>query len=236
VWGCNEDSGAQAALSKTENFQRQLTSQIIETIQANAELPSTKISNTLQKVTLAGLHVCIGTMGRAEAEDMWFRFLNAQIQTIQNIATHTSSIPNQDLGNDILSSLRSTFHESFTVLMTANALGLPPIFKRLVEAATTLPTVKSTAYTEFRTILSGLLDAYGSDEDNATITAHLVDRDLFDVMEEREIVRRSGWHSLHQQCAACRMTLVGSSGESAAGSVVITRTGLMYHAGCAPES
>ncbi|KAF9037914.1 Golgi CORVET complex core vacuolar protein 8-domain-containing protein [Rhodocollybia butyracea] len=92
------------------------------------------------------------------------------------------------------STLRSLVQETFSALVsvtTTRAVSFPRLFNRLVNAAPQLQLTSGTQYTEFRSILTGMLESYRSDSDMLIITKYLIDRDLFNTLEKaaRERVR-----------------------------------------------
>jgi hypothetical protein len=241
VWAIYRSNGTQPAIESMASFMKSLTSSTSNDISGGDEHALTNHVNAMLRLTQEGAEICEAALQDPAAEDLWFRLLDSQIHAIQAISSLCSSLdlPDGSLGPHALTSLRPAFHQSFTRLMSATSphVALPRVFKRLVDAATKTLTVKSAAYAEFRTVLAGLLDAYRSDEDNMLIAAHLVDRDLFDAIEERTVVRNAGWASSASTCATCRKAIVGNVEEdSPQERIVVSRTGLLYHAACAPSS
>ena len=67
----------------------------------------------------------------------------------------------------------------------SRAVSFPRLFRRLVESPKpAAASTNGTAYTEFRAILTGMLETYRSEGDMLVIAKHLVDRDIFDTVEE----------------------------------------------------
>jgi hypothetical protein len=235
VWGINNHRGPVQAMSKFQSFNKILSSRIVDNLQGRDEhMLSTNLA-TARNLSQEGVVSCIKATKVHGVEDMWFRLLDSEIRVIQAVATCASLTSEDDSRAETLQSLRSVFHDAFGSLMNADspAVSVPRIFKRLVESATSTTTVKAAAYAEFRTILTGLLDAYRSDEVHVTLTAHLVDRDLFNAIEERTAARSCGWASSAAQCAICKGSIINAGREAEEGErIVIMRQGQLRHAAC----
>ncbi|KAF9065515.1 Golgi CORVET complex core vacuolar protein 8-domain-containing protein [Rhodocollybia butyracea] len=99
------------------------------------------------------------------------------------------------------STLRSLVQETFSALVsvtTTRAVSFPRLFNRLVNAAPQLQLTSGTQYTEFRSILTGMLESYRSDSDMLIITKYLIDRDLFNTLEKAARERVRDRHHLGQ--------------------------------------
>ena len=170
-----------------------------------------------------------------------------------------------------LTTLRSLVQTTFSALVSASAargrghgVSFPRLFKRLVE--TTTASVVSTAsagagrgtpYTEFRTILTGMMEAYRAEGDMLVITKRMLDRDVFETVEMAARARARGWGSRVGTCAGCRRPLTMPAGErdreqeeqqdGAVGvedrggeptrgreKITIMRNGIAYHGLCLP--
>jgi len=128
---------------------------------------------------------------------------------------------------------------------STRAVSFPRLFKRLVDTATDAHRSMGTPYTEFRTILTGMLESYRSDGDMLIITRHLINRDLFETVEEFAHQRGRGWTPFSRgTCSYCRQPLLDiqkaepSAHPAAEGSgnikVIVSRTGTVYHSRCSP--
>jgi len=90
-------------------------------------------------------------------------------------------------------------------------VSFPRLFTRLVETTTTTLLTKGkggTPYTEFRTILMGMMEAYRAEGDMLVITKHLLDRDVFETIEMAARARARGWAPLAGTCAGCGLPLM----------------------------
>ena len=134
-----------------------------------------------------------------------------------------------------LTTLRSLVQATFSSLVSASAargrgrgISFPRLFTRLVETTTTMTGTAAAAdqsggaggtpYTEFRTILTGMMEAYRAEGDMLVIAKHLLDRDVFETVEMAARVRSRGWAmragaagagaGAGGTCAGCRLPLM----------------------------
>lgn len=107
--------------------------------------------------------------------------------------------PPQGFETIVLDSLRSLVQETLTALVSSASsarMSFPRLFKKLVESTTPTsgsPGGEQRAYSEFRAILTGMLDTYRADAELLGVTIRLVERDLFDGVKELERARVRGW-------------------------------------------
>lgn len=166
-------------------------------------------------------------------EDLWFQLLHTQISTVQAVSAcyAPDKIPlflNADLDTKreasvirALTSLRSLVQTSFSSLVSASAargrgrsFSFPQLFTRLVEATTSSLSSSlgnadgGTPYTEFRAILTGMMEAYRAEGDMLVITKHLLDRDVFETIEMAARARARGWTPRVGTCAGCKLPLM----------------------------
>jgi len=141
-----------------------------------------------------------------------------------------------------MTTLRGLVQRTFTSLVSITAahdVSFPRLFKRLVNSA---PASTNTQYTEFRIILTGMLESYRSDGDMLLITKHLIDRDLFATVSEVARERARGWAPPRATCAFCRNPLINnvppdpihSPSKISYKEIVVSRTGTSYHTTCSP--
>ncbi len=173
------------------------------------------------------------------SEEMWFSALRSQIDLVQTVsASQADRPPSEDILN-ALESLRLTVQHTFATLMSLGSgshVQLPKLFKRLVDATSATRSTSKASYTEFRTILTGMLDSYRFEEDNLLSTARLIDRDLLSAIEEVSKAQ-SGWRVTARTCGTCQKNVVGpESSQSRLGEeFVIHASGLIYHKTCLPS-
>jgi hypothetical protein len=166
-------------------------------------------------------------------EDLWFQLLHTQICTVQAVSVccapdKISPSLNADLDTKreapvirALTMLRSLVQTTFSSLVSASAargrgrgFSFPRLFTRLVETTTSSLSSSlgkadgGTPYTEFRAILTGMMEAYRAEGDMLVITKHLLDRDVFETIEMAARARARGWTPRAGACAGCKLPLM----------------------------
>ena len=259
VWAINWRGDPQGALLKADTSQKRTSLKILETLNLDPLSPDiARELDSLKAIARISRTICLersqGSSIEIPLEDMWFKLLNSQIQSvqiisgsIQNHQNDTDSIYNDEQVKvkevkRLLSSLRSLVQTTFSTLVTVtsnSAVSFPRLFKRLVNST---PQSTGSYYNEFRTILTGMLESYRSDEDLLIMLKHLVDRDLFDIVAQLTRERASGWLSVQETCQYCCKSLVPVNVASlsrgptnlSAHQIVVSRTGAIYHRNCEP--
>ncbi|KAF8630633.1 hypothetical protein AX15_002784 [Amanita polypyramis BW_CC] len=237
VWGLNWKHNPQEAISKAEAYQKQLTARALD-LDATDDVRDA-ISAT-ESVIRMGITVCLqyssgDTATPSQAEDLWIQLFKSQIYCIQSASV--------DLGKDrqalLLPSLRSLVQETFRSLVSiasSKTVSFPRLFKRLVESVS---ASSGAQYTEFRSILTGMLESYRSDGDMLVITKHLVHRDLFETTAVYSHERVKGWAPSVTACVHCHKPIYNSestinSSDVGHYQIVVSRTGILYHFNCSP--
>ncbi|KAK0226218.1 Golgi CORVET complex core vacuolar protein 8-domain-containing protein [Armillaria fumosa] len=265
VWALNQQGHPLDALTKADNFEKRLTIQVIEAFES-AEI--TEVDSAIKKavdglVDLArsGISVCLdrslSPSPDVSLEDIWLQLLGSQINCIQSVSasclqetlssftpdSHTHADRIVDIERQTLDTLRSVIRETFTSLVSISstrALSFPRLFKRLVNSAIQMPSSRGTHYTEFRTILTGMLESYRSEGDMLIITKHLLDRDLFQGMAELTREQNRGWTPSKGVCSVCRRPLLkdphAERDTQTRQLVVVSRAGRSYHSTCSPTT
>jgi hypothetical protein len=176
-----------------------------------------------------------GTSEDVVVEDLWFQLLHTQITTVQAVSAccapdalpslrATNSNVDADMEREespverALTTLRSLVQTTFSSLVSASAargrrrgISFPRLFTRLVETTAVGGVAgegPGTTYTEFRAILTGMMEAYRAEGDMLVITKHLLDRDVFQTVEVAARARARGWASRLGTCAGCRLPLM----------------------------
>ena len=177
-------------------------------------------------------------------EDLWFQLLHTQISTVQAVSACVPPSPSQNADVDeergapvmrALMTLRSLVQTTFSSLVSASAargrgrgVSFPRLFTRLVETTTTTTPLAEgqggTPYTEFRAILTGMMEAYRAEGDMLVITKHLLDRDVFETIEMAARARARGWAPQAGTCAGCRLPLMPPAKPLGAGTGAHTGT------------
>ncbi|KAH9988437.1 Golgi CORVET complex core vacuolar protein 8-domain-containing protein [Russula compacta] len=168
-------------------------------------------------------------------EDLWFQLLHTQISTVQAVSacccppdlngSAGAEQHEESLIEHALTTLRSLVQATFSSLVSASAargrgrgVSFPRLFTRLVETTSTVRTggmgagPEGTRYTEFRAILTGMMEAYRAEGDMLVITKHLLDRDVFQTVETAARARARGWTPRAGTCAGCRLPLCTGTG------------------------
>ncbi|KAL4073879.1 Golgi CORVET complex core vacuolar protein 8-domain-containing protein [Scleroderma citrinum] len=249
LWAMNQRGMAQEALAKAEAFEMQLSRGIVKAL-AVPDADPTDISrqlDSLLEIGRRGAAICLeqsSTSANVPLEDFWFQLLRSQLHSIHIISTfQVSGLDDaQRLAKyDALSMLRSRVQEtfaSFVAISSKQALSFPRLFKRLVDPGLYTGSSSGTPYTEFRTILTGMLESYRTDEDMLVISQHLLGRDVFDTMEEYITEKVKGWSARDVVCTSCHKPLwqpdaVVDGGNSEDTRVIISRAAV-YHSRCSP--
>jgi hypothetical protein len=265
VWALNWRGNPKAALQKAESFGTRLSANVGWLVAQGGATSRQELQQhveNLQAIGRTGVAICVQhSSKRGEAvEDLWFQLLRTQIASVQAVsACCPASSPSQNADAEreesqaqhALTALRSLVQTTFSALVSASAgraVSFPRLFTRLVETTAGTPGVgRGTPYTEFRTILTGMMEAYRAEGDMLAITKHLVDRDVFETVEMAACARARGWAPRVGTCAGCRRPLVpalakhqqlgvpaADEEEEGFGKITIMRTGIAYHGSCLP--
>ena len=253
VWLLNEES-AVASLTKLEDFSNKLTVDLCQSILRSEDEPPIELDSVLKKLDnlyKMGIDICREhSQQTAEAdvpvEDLWFKLLGSQIDAVQTISSNMIDDGNISPEEErILSTLRSMVHESFTNLVaisSTKALSFPRLFKRLVDSTVRSRSHTGTRYSEFRNILTSMLESYRSEGDLLLMSKRIIDNDYFDTLEGLTKARSSGWTAPLGKCPKCkkRVTVESHTPDINASSppaapppcpLVVSRSGV-YHSAC----
>ncbi|KAG5650521.1 hypothetical protein H0H81_011939 [Sphagnurus paluster] len=249
VWAINWRGDPRGALQKAELYQKTLTQQLVEFfVGGGASIPR-DVTSAVESLVLTGgigVEICLQHSQKSSefevsSEDIWFQLLSSQITCVQTLsASQLDPSAKDSYQYQTLATLRALVQRTFTSLVSVTstqAISFPQLFKRLVNSA---PPFIHTQYTEFRTILMGMLESYRSEGDMLVITKHLVDRDLFETMAEIARERERGWSPVHAtSCTRCHKPLLVTAqplppSTSDQPKLVLSRTGIVYHIGCVP--
>ncbi len=242
------------ALSKTEAFHELLSDNIarsLDTPEVERDLELDKYLSAMRSIQNAAVSACVqysnaASHGEASTEDMWLKLLKSQIGCVHRVSLFCSKRIAKESKSDPLVtaqaqaeeqtmvSLRSLVQDTFTSLMSASssrAVSFPRLFKRLVDSVANSRTAKGMMYTEFRSILTTMLESYRSNGDMLVITKHLIDRDVYTSVEEMTRERMRGWAPSRGMCSMCGAILAEGS-PSPDTTIVVSRTGAIYHRTC----
>jgi hypothetical protein len=253
IWALNWRGDPKAALQKAETFGTRLSATIGLLVAQGASVEEEEVEElqqhveSLEAIGRTAVDICVQRSGQrtdagaedVSVEDLWFQLLHMQITSVQSVSTCCTS--DDSSAQHALASLRSLVQTTFSALVSASAgrgrgrgVSFPRLFTRLVETTTSAGVTKQ--YTEFRTILTGMMEAYRAEGDMLAITKHLLDRDVFETVEMAARARARGWAPRAGTCAGCRRPLAPAKDENedGFGKITIMRTGIVYHGSCLP--
>lgn len=239
VWAIDRDVGALAAIKRLDELEREQSTQLVEGMSPNAPYEGNldEVITRLEALSKMGVRVC----EKAGQEEAWFRLLRSQIRTLQSVVAID---PNSQHAQLLRAILQHTF-SSLTARTSTQELSFPKLFRRLLDASEDGLVRTKNTYTEFRLILTGMLETYRAEGDVLGITRRLVEQDLFEVMQEHLVARQRGWRSIVPICAGCNVELrTGPSDDTQVASVesedkrrlMLMASGAVYHQACAPVS
>lgn len=258
IWARNWQGQPREALKQAEAFQRRLALRIVSvSTQPESTQHVTDVQrdvDLLEAIGTIGIDICLEhSQGQATTEvpleDIWFQLLSSQINCVQILSESLESDGTQNPGEHermekykylSLHPLRSLVQKTFGALVTitsTRSVSFPRLFTRLVNSA---PTSTGTHYTEFRTILTGMLESYRSEGDILVMTKHLVDRDLYETFASLTRERGRGWTISRHKCSRCKKSLhhnhtfLSVSPTQPSSRITISRNGTVYHDDCHP--
>jgi len=148
------------------------------------------------------------------AEDMWFRLLAGIVRLVKTVNSFCSQpsmsppIVDRDVAKDgILHAVRSLLPDTLASLVALPssssrraAISFPRLVRRLLDSS-----IASPSASEFRPLISGMLDAYRYETDILRSTLTLVEADLFEDVSKLKVQRSHGWHpsSIFPICRGC---------------------------------
>ncbi|KAG9126651.1 Vacuolar protein sorting-associated protein 8 [Ceratobasidium sp. 392] len=249
VWVIDRDRDALTAIQRLGEFDQAQTAELVQWLAVGDNNPyddnyPSETMARLKALSKMGVRLC----ERHKQEELWFQLLRSQIRTVQSAVSVGSVDPtrSQPLINELRSVIQITF-SALTSQSSSEQLSFPRLFRRLLDTSQdgVLPT-KNT-YTEFRLILTGMLETYRAEGDVLGITKRLMEEDLFEVLQEHVLARQRGWKSTTPICAGCNVelrTTVSPDSTSADrgddtlnhGPFVLMASGIAYHQACAPVS
>lgn len=249
IWALDQQGEPLKAIEKAEGFEKKLTLKVLDGLSSANDSERQKALQDLVDLGRAGIDICFSRSNSSTREvpleDIWFKLLSSQINCIQTVSTSCSPealSPSPPIENSAaemewhtLDTLRSLVRETFSSLVSISStrgLSFPRLFKQLVNSAAQMPLSKGTHYTEFRTILTGMMESYRSEGDMLFITKHLLDRDLFETVAIHTREQARGWTPSNGVCTVCRKPFVSKAQIPSRCQVVVSRTGQIYHSTC----
>ncbi|KAI0301028.1 Golgi CORVET complex core vacuolar protein 8-domain-containing protein [Multifurca ochricompacta] len=231
VWALNWRGNPGAALKKFETFGSRLSATIGWLVAQGASLSEQQLQQhveNLEVIGRIGVIICVersskqvqgAAMEDVSVEDLWFRLLRTQIGTVQAVSaccpSETFTLKTESSGEQeesptlrALTTLRSLVQTTFSALVSASALGVAVVVYPSLDydnggysGGGDVWCGRGTPYTEFRTILTGMMEAYRAEGDMLMITKHLLDRDVFQTIEMATRARTRGWTPRVNSCA-----------------------------------
>ncbi|KAL1406083.1 hypothetical protein Q8F55_007766 [Vanrija albida] len=236
LWALDRQGKTSEAFETVTSVLAATGSDLAEGLVKSAEGDVDQALKTLSGVAHMAVRLCRehSTEG-APVEDMWFGVLHA----ITDLVHQMSALSKPDatsgtiapLNTTALESLRGLVQDTLQALLSTSSSTTPSfarLFKRLVEAAPSDSKRKNKkgknkkgdggapgarAYSEFRTILSGMLDSFKGDAEVLALSTRLVDADVYDLLEEKVIKTQAGWRSTQTVCSICNKELWASKTE-----------------------
>lgn len=180
---------------------------------------------TISGVTHMAIRLCREHSHDPSAEDTWFGVLHSITDVVHSI----SAIGHGELYTTSLETLRALVQDTLQALLsTSNPnVSFARLFKRLVEA-TPGKSGSARAYSEFRTILSGMLDSFRAESDTLGLMIRLVEGDMFSLLEEKVTTSQAGWRPHASACAVCHRALFRNVEDK----VAIRADGTAVHIAC----
>ena len=250
VWCLGWKGDDEGALKRANFIHRDLTAEIIGNWgleESHNEI--VRRLDTIVAVSQQAIRICLHYSRLPDlptalnVQEMWFELLKSQVECVQAVSANVTlrgpvatqaegdELPTQE---DALTRLRGLVQDTFSSLVSVSSsqrISFPKLFKRLVDSAT--QTSKETHYNEFRTILTGMMESYRSDGDILLITKQILDRDVFDVVEELTKVRSRGCKlERGATCSSCGKGLLSTAGGLPGGGLNLSLSGVAYHASC----
>ncbi|KIJ49527.1 hypothetical protein M422DRAFT_161359 [Sphaerobolus stellatus SS14] len=251
VWCLNRSGDPSKALDKLKVISSSLATKLGEHFGTDGQDSGNimEIQNVvikLQALGETGLQVCSERaqergLSHSVMEDLWFTLLSSQIDVAQTVSAFYNSAlqdSNERISEEqrTLNSLRSLVQTTFSSLMASGlspGLSFPRLFKRLVDSASKSRSSGRSSYSEFRLILTGMLDSYRGEGELLLIANRLVDRDLFVVVQEYAKRCSQGSRIRAATCTACNSSLASTKETNAGDGWVVKRiSGLPYHRRC----
>lgn len=182
------------------------------------------VLQTITSICRMGTRICQERFATEEVEDMWFGMLHQLVDLVHSIS---ALFPTSDGSNNVaLESVRQLVQETLSSLVSSHApaVSFPRLFKRLVDAT---PSSKRS-YSEFRSILGGMLASHKAEGEMLLMTTRLMQSDLFLQVDELTRRRQQGRRPVDGVCQRC--------GRGIANEHIVFNGSEALHAGCSGDS
>lgn len=250
VWMLDSRGDTKEAFKKLKASTMTLASRLGECLTSEREKPenymlSQSLLDKLKGLGDIGLRICVdrsAISSSAAVEDFWFELLATQVDAAQTVSYFHHTVNNaqvQPHDEEALALLRSLVQSTFTSLISigsSSTISFPRLFKRLVESVSE-STSNHSSYSEFRVILTSMMDSYRGEGDLLSITDHLVKRDLFEATEQLARSRLRGSRAREKMCSGCRKSVSESAKDLIDQDWAVQRfSGLVFHQKCLPAT
>ena len=233
LWALDRRGDSKAAFDVTESVFQSRSADLGQALMdreiGDAHLTLVTLTSTCHMaVRLCQEHSKVQTTG---ADDMWFDVLHGIMESVHSVGVIASQ-SDTNASAEVMNTLRSLVQYTLQSLISSSSstLSFPRLFKRLVDESTMASgKAKGRAYSEFRTILTGMLDSYRSEGEMLSMTTRMVEEDLFLSIEEVTKRRQMGWRPAVGVCGKCGKDLVGD--EDGEGEIVLA-SGQVRHKQC----
>ena len=216
----------------------------------------------INAITKVAIDVCARRIGGPKeggmsGEDLWFRVISSLVATVQSIKAvcptdptprhdrastrrlssasiiyHDDPLPLSTRAADLLTSLIPNALSSLISTTSTRDVSFPNLMRRLIDSNARSPAA-DRSYSEFKTIVTSMLDSYVLEGDLLTITSKISAQDLFLHVEELKEERDVGWRASSGFCAECCQPVWGQGdhaspamSRSASANVVVEALGL----------
>jgi vacuolar protein sorting-associated protein 8 len=202
-----------------------------------------KILHRVERMAKMGVSLCQTPKDPSfPADKQWLRLLESEILLVQRVVDAKGQWSDES-SNQIIDTLRKLTHESFDSLIlhaSAQGISFPQLFKELVTSTTQANKYSSNPstelYSEFRMILTGMLDTYRYEGELLTTTLALINRDVNNTFEEWTRQLQIGWRAPRAVCGNCHRSLVASELDAqpaeSVSKVTVNASGQIFHVTC----
>jgi hypothetical protein len=202
-----------------------------------------KILHRVERMVKMGVSLCQTPKDPSlSAEKQWLLLLQSEILLVQSIVDAGGKWSDES-SNQVIETLRRLTHGSFDALIlhaSAQSISFPQLFKELVTSTTQANKYSSNPstelYSEFRMILTAMLDTYRYEGELLTTTSALIDRDVNNTFGEWTRQLQIGWRALRAVCGNCHRSLVVPEGSvqltGSESQITVNASGQIFHLIC----
>ena len=199
-----------------------------------------QILHRIQRMVKMGVSLCQTPKdSHLSADKQWLQLLQSEILLTQGVVDAAGQWPDRST-IWVVDRLRRLTHDSFDsliLLSSAQGISFPQLFRELVTSTTQANKYSSNPstelYSEFRMILTGMLDTYRYEGELLTTTSALISRDVNNTFEEWTRRLQIGWRASQAVCQNCHRSLTASEGDTGL-KIKINASGEISHVTC-PE-